>query len=56
MVASFLKIVRADVRSNVELMVEYSDGTTAIYALEQLRKLTPQKRTKDEVGILEVTP
>jgi hypothetical protein len=34
-----LKIVGADHRNGHNLIVEYSDGTTAVYLVEQLRDL-----------------
>jgi hypothetical protein len=38
-----LKIVGADHRNGHNLIVEYSDGTTAVYLVEQLRHLKPQQ-------------
>ena len=37
-----LKIVGADRRNGHNLIVEYSDGTTAVYLVEQLRELQTQ--------------
>jgi hypothetical protein len=42
------KIIRADAESDTELMVEFSNGTTAIYTLDQLLKLTPDLIADDE--------
>jgi hypothetical protein len=38
-----LKIIGADHRNGHTLIVEYSDGTTAVYLVEQLRDLKPQQ-------------
>jgi len=38
-----LKIVGVDHRNVHNLIVEYSDGTTAVYSVEQLRDLKPQQ-------------
>jgi hypothetical protein len=35
--------IGADHRNRHSLIVEYSDGTTAIYSVEQLRDLKPQQ-------------
>jgi hypothetical protein len=38
-----LTIVGADCKKGHKLIVEYSDGTTAVYSDEQLRDLKPQQ-------------
>jgi len=38
-----LTIVGADCRKGHHLIVEYSDGTTAVYSVEQLLELEPQQ-------------
>jgi hypothetical protein len=38
-----LTIVGADCKKGHKLIVEYSDGTTAVYSVEQLRDLKPQQ-------------
>jgi hypothetical protein len=38
-----LKIIGADRRRGHNLIVEYSDGTAAVYLVEQLRELKPQQ-------------
>jgi hypothetical protein len=38
-----LEIVGADRRNGHNLIVEYADGTTAVYLVEQLRDLKPQQ-------------
>ena len=43
-----LKIVGADRRNGHNLIVEYADGTTAVYLVEQLRDLKPQQTASSD--------
>jgi hypothetical protein len=49
-----LKIVNADRLDGDKLIVSYSDDTTAIYSVEQLAQLSPQKTLTENSGLQEV--
>jgi hypothetical protein len=38
-----LRIVHADIKDGTQLIVGYSDATTAVYSVNQLATLTPQQ-------------
>jgi hypothetical protein len=48
-----LKIEHVDRRNDDELVVGYSDKTTAIYSIDQLRTLTPKRIAKADTELEE---
>jgi hypothetical protein len=46
-----MEIVGADFRDGRELIVEFSDGTTTVYSVEQLRELRPKQSVSRDVEL-----
>jgi hypothetical protein len=51
-----VEIVGADFINRRELIVEFSDGTTTVYSVEQLLKISPKKSGRTKSKLLGAEP
>lgn len=51
-----MEIVGADFINGRHLIVEFSDGTSTVYSIEQLREIRQTKSVRANSGLLELEP